>query len=114
MTTKDIMTMSLDDLIADAVARKDKQAILWIQKEAYKKDKRKKDDKEIEVAHSLTTLKFDYAKKYWGYTPKDKTKNYEELRRRAQEKKRKELEDKFAAALAALTDQDQGAAGSFF
>lgn len=35
-TTKEIMAMSLDDLIADAVARKDKDALLWLQKERNK------------------------------------------------------------------------------
>lgn len=40
-TTKEIMAMSLDDLIADAVARKDKDALLWLQKERNKKDARK-------------------------------------------------------------------------
>lgn len=104
MTTKEIMAMSLDDLIADAVARKDKSAIHWIQKEMGRKDIRKKDNKEVEVAHSLTTLKFDYAKKFLGYTPKDKVKNYAELRKRAQDKKRQELNDKFAAALQAIGD----------
>ena len=102
MTTKEIMAMSIDDLIADAVARKDKEALLWIQQESSKKDIRRKDDQEIEIAHSITTLKFDYAKKFLGYTPKDKVKNYAEMRRRAQEKKRKALEEKFAAALAAI------------
>lgn len=104
MTTKEIMAMSVDDLIADAVARKDKSAIHWIQKEMNRKDIRKKDDKEIEVAHSLTTLKFDYAKKFLGYTPTDKVKNYAEQRRRAQEKKKRELEEKFAAALKAIEE----------
>jgi len=102
MTTKEIMAMSIDDLIADAVARKDKKALLWIQQESARKDIRKRDDQEIEVAHSITTLKFDYAKKFLGYTPKDKVKNYAELRRRAQEKKRRELDEKFAAALQAI------------
>ena len=102
MTTKEIMKMSIDDLIADAVARKDKKALLWIQQESARKDIRKRDDQEIEVAHSITTLKFDYAKKFLGYTPKDKVKNYAELRRRAQEKKRRELDEKFAAALQAI------------
>ena len=102
MTTQEIMAMTVDDLIADAVSRKDKSAILWIQKEISKKDIRKRGDKEVEVSHSITTLEFDYAKKYWGYTPKDKSKNYEELRRRAQKKKKRELEDKFAQALQAI------------
>ena len=102
MTTKEIMAMSIDDLIADAVTRKDKKALLWIQQESARKDIRKRDDQEIEVAHSITTLKFDYAKKFLGYTPKDKVKNYAELRRRAQEKKRRELDEKFAAALQAI------------
>jgi len=102
MTTKEILAMSIDDLIADAVARKDKKALLWIQQESARKDIRKRDDQEIEVAHSITTLKFDYAKKFLGYTPKDKVKNYAELRRRAQEKKKRELDEKFAAALKAI------------
>lgn len=102
MTTKEIMAMSIDDLIADAVARKDRTALLWIQEESARKDIRMKDDQEIEVAHSITTLKFDYAKKFLGYVPKDKVKNYAEMRRRAQEKKRKALEEKFAAALEAI------------
>lgn len=63
-TTKEIMAMSLDDLIADAVARKDKDALLWLQKKRNKKHTRKKDGKE--VPHSLTIMKFDYAKKYLG------------------------------------------------
>lgn len=94
--------MSLDDLIADAVARKDKSAIKWLQTETARKDIRKKDDKEIEVAHSITSLKFDYAKKFLGYEPKDKVRNYADIRRRNQEKKQRELEDKFAAALNAI------------
>lgn len=96
-TTKEIMAMSLDDLIADAVARKDKDALLWLQKERNKKHTRKKDGKE--VPHSLTTMKFDYAKKYLGYTPTDKVKNYAEMRRKAREKKNREIEDKFTEAL---------------
>ncbi len=99
MTTKEIMALTLDDLINDAVKRKDKQALLWLQKERNKKDVRKKDGIEIEVEHSLTTLKFDYAKKYLGYVPADKIKNYAEQRRRAKEKKNQEIADKFAEAL---------------
>lgn len=102
MTTKEIMAMSVDDLIADAIARKDKSAILWLQKETKRKDVRKKDDQEIEVAHSVTSLKFDYAKKFLDYVPQDKSKNYAEARRRAQEKKRKELDEKLTAALEAI------------
>ena len=104
MTTKEIMAMSIDDLIADAVKRKDKEALLWIQQEAHKKDIRKKDGKDIEVSHSIISLKFDYAKKFLGYSPKDKVKNYEELRKRSQEKKKRALDAKFAKALEAIGD----------
>lgn len=102
MTTKEIMAMSLDDLIADAIARKDKSAIQWLQKETARKDIRKRDGKEVEVSHSIISLKFDYAKKFLGYEPKDKVRNYADVRRRNQEKKQRELEDKFAAALDAI------------
>lgn len=104
MTTKEIMAMSIDDLIADAVSRKDKNALLWIQKEANRKDIRKKDGKDVEVAHSIISLKFDYAKKYLGYAPKDKVKNYDALRKRNQEKKKRALDAKFAEALEAIGD----------
>ena len=104
MTTKEIMAMSIDDLIADAVARKDKEALLWLQQEANRKDVRKKDGKNVEVAHSVISLKFDYAKKFLGYSPKDKVKDYAELRRRSQEKKKRALDEKFAEALKAIEE----------
>ena len=76
---------TLEDLVLDAVARKDEKAFAWLKAESGKKDKRTRNGVNIEVSKNITSIRADYAKKFLGYKPKSK-QSAEALRKRKQEK----------------------------
>lgn len=94
---------TLDDLIGDAVARNDRKALEWLQKESGKKDKRTRNGVNVEVSRNIAAVRADYAKKYLGYKTKSKM-NAEQLRKRKQEKKEKERLELFEQAFKELKD----------
>lgn len=95
---------TLDDLINDAVERKDKKALLWLQTESAKKvDRVKSDGTIVKVNQTLPHIRADYAKKFLHYTNRSKA-SAEIQRKRKAEKKEKERQEKFAKAFALLED----------
>lgn len=91
----------LEDLVSDAVARKDKKALEWLQIESAKKENRTRNGSTFKVNKNITTIRAEYAKKYLNYKPKSK-QSAETLRKRKQEKEEKKRQDLFAQAFAQL------------
>lgn len=97
-----INKITLDMLIADAVERNDEEALKWLQTEATtKKERTKADGTKYEVNKSIVEIRPAYIKKFLDYKPKS-TLSAEQAKARKQEKKQKELEDKFTKAFAQL------------
>ena len=93
---------TLDNLIADAVERKDEDGLIWLQEESKKKIKRVKADGTTTLVYKpMPAIRSEYAKKFLGYKVKGK-QSAEEQRKRKQAKKEKEMADKFAKAFAQL------------
>jgi hypothetical protein len=94
--------LKLDDLIADAVERKDKKALEWLKEQATSLKTRTRDDgTTYEVRKSIVEIRANYLKDILKYKPKSEVAK-ERARQAKKEKDKKELEDKFAAAFAQL------------
>lgn len=91
----------LDDLIGDAVARKDKKALEWLKVESGKKDNRTRNGVNIKVSKNINAIRADYAKKFLNYKPKSK-QSAEALRKRKQEKAEQARLELFEKAFAEL------------
>lgn len=92
-------TLKLDDLINDAVERKDREALEWLQAQANEKKPREKDGQKYEVRKSIVEIRAAYVKKFLGY--KTVGAQAKERAKAAKEAKlQKALDDKFAAAFA--------------
>lgn len=91
----------LDDLVADAVARKDKKALEWLKAESAKKDNRTRNGVNIKVSKNINAIRADYAKKFLNYKPKSK-QSAEALRKRKQEKAEQARLELFEKAFAEL------------
>lgn len=92
---------TLQMLVEDAVARKNIEALKWLQSESSKKDTRTRNGVNIKVSKNINGIRADYAKKFLGYKPKSK-QSAEALRKRKQEKAEQERKDMFAQAFAQL------------
>lgn len=92
---------TLDDLVGDAVARKDKKALEWLKIESGKKDDRTRNGVNVKVNRNIAKIRADYAKKYLDYKPKS-AKSAEQARKRKQEKAEQARLDLFAKAFAEL------------
>ena len=79
----------LSDLVADAVARKDKDAFEWLNAESAKKDIRVRHDTAFYVARNIGKIRAEYARKFLNYKH-NKQKAAEAARKRKQEKMEKE------------------------
>lgn len=100
--TAELNKLTLDDLIKDAVARKDKEALEWLKVEANSMKTRTKEDKTTyEVRKSIVEIRPAYLKKFLGYQSKS-----EAAKQRAKDAKKakaqKKIDDAFAAAFAEL------------
>ena len=94
--------LTIDDLIADAVERKDVKALKWVQKEANSTKERTRDDgTKYEVRKSIVEIRAAFVKDFLGYKSKCEAAN-ERARQAKKEKSQKQLDDKFAAAFALL------------
>ena len=94
--------ITLDALIADAVQNGNKEALEWLQKEATsKKERTKADGTKYLVNKSIVEIRPAYIKMFHNYKPQSSL-SAEQAKARKQEKKQKELEDKFAKAFAQL------------
>ena len=94
--------LTLKDLIADAVERKDKKALVWLQEQSETMvDRTKEDGTTYKVNKSIVSIRSEYFKKFLDYKPKGKL-SAEQAKQRKREKKAKEVADMFANAFAML------------
>lgn len=98
-----IKKITLDNLIDDAVERKDSKALDWLEKEANtKKTRTKADGTKYEVNKSIVEIRPLYLKKFLGYEPKGRGSSDAAKARKKQEAQKK-LNKKFEDARAKLT-----------
>lgn len=94
--------LTLNDLVADAVERKDKKALVWLQEQSVTMVERTKEDgTKYQVNKSIVSIRAEYFKKFLDYKPKGKL-SAEQAKQRKREKKAKEVADMFANAFAML------------
>lgn len=79
----------LEDLVYDAIARKDKKAFEWLNTESAKKDERVRKGVKTKVARNIAAIRAEYAKKFLGYKTNSK-RAAEAARKRKQEKAEQE------------------------
>ena len=79
----------LNDLVCDAIARKDKKAFDWLNAESAKKDDRVRKGVKIRVQRNIAAIRAEYAKKFLGYKTNSK-RAAEAARKRKQEKAEQE------------------------
>ena len=87
----------LTDLVADAVARKDKDALDWLNEESAKKENRTRKGVTSKVSKNIAAIRAAYAKKFLNYKPNSK-RAAETARKRKQEKAEQERQALFAEA----------------
>ena len=96
-----IPEITLDDLIADAVARKSKEGLEYLQQESTKQVKRTLRGVEMMIDQPLNIYRINYLKKYCGY--KTKAERAKEADKQAKkDEERQARADKFAKAFAEL------------
>lgn len=94
--------LTLKDLIADAVARKDAEALKWLQEQANEKKERTKEGGEkYSVRKSIVEIRAAYVKKFLNYKTQGAVSK-EKARAAKEAKVQKELDDMFAKAFAQL------------
>lgn len=94
--------LKLDDLIADAVERKDVKALEWLQKEATStKTRTREDGTKYEVRKSIVEIRANYLKTFLKYKSKSAAAR-EKAKQAKKEKQRQEIEEKFQAAFAKI------------
>lgn len=100
--TAELNKLKLEDLIADAVERKDVAALEWLQIEANSmKQRTREDGTKYEVRKSIVEIRPAYLKKFLNYQSKSEaTKQKAKAQKKA--KAQQELDNKFAAAFAAI------------
>ena len=94
---------TLEDLVGDAIARKDKKALEWLDSESAKKDERSRKGVKFKVNRNIAKIRADYAKEYLNYKPKS-SEAVEKARKRKQEKAEQARKDLFAKAFAELDE----------
>ena len=103
-----IKDITLDVMIADAVARKDKEGLTFLQTESNKRVSRKKKNSEetIEYDNPLNVYRNGYLKRIGYKTKAERGSGVKNQTKK--EEARKEREDKFAKAFAELGDKEKG------
>jgi len=102
ITTAELNKLTLDDLIADAVARKDRKALEWLQREANKMKTRTKDDgTTYEVRKSIVEIRPAYLKEFLKYQSKSEAAK-EKAKAQKKAKAQQKINDAFEAAFAEL------------
>ena len=101
--SKEFKNATLEVLVGDAIARKNKEALEWLKHESSVKVKRKRkgSDTEFEVNQTITKIRAEYAKRFLDYNP-DKKKDNELARQRKKEEEEKARQDFFAKAFEQL------------
>lgn len=100
--TAELNKLKLEDLIADAVERKDVAALEWLRNEANSmKERTREDGTKYEVRKSIVEIRPAYLKEFLGYTSKSEASK-QKAKAAKKAKAQQALDDKFAAAFAAL------------
>lgn len=95
-----IQKLTLESLVADAVARKDKEALQWIEEESNKDVTRKqKDGTTRTVKQPVNSFRVAYLEKFCGYSKPAATQRVTLTAQQKREAKRKAL---FANAMAQI------------
>lgn len=98
-----IRGITLEDLVNDAVERKDKEALRWLEDESEKTIIRKHKDGTEQVAPKpIVAIRSEYLKKYLDYKTPSKAAAQEKARQKAKERAREKREALFANAFKAL------------
>ena len=94
-----IRKLKLKDLLEDAVERKDKKAILWLQEQSNTSVTRNREDgTTYEVDKSIVSIRAQYLKDFLKYKSKGKV-SAEIARAKKRAKRQEERNDMFAEAL---------------
>lgn len=105
ITQPGLNKLNLDNLIEDAVARKDADALRWLKEQANEMKTRKREDgTSYKVRKSIVEIRPAYLKTFLNYVSKSeiaKQKAKEAKKAKAQ----KALDDKFEAAFAEIGQQ---------
>ncbi len=92
--------LTLKDLVADAVERKDEKALKWLQKQANEKKERTKENGEkYEVRKSIVEIRAAYVKDFLKYKTQGAVSK-EKAKAAKEAKLQKELDDMFSKAFA--------------
>lgn len=95
-------TLTLKDLVADAIQRKNKDALEWLQTQANTMKERSRDDgSKYEVRKSIVEIRAEYVKKFLGYETKSAASK-KKAQQAKKEKAQKEIDDLFANAFKQL------------
>lgn len=99
---EEIQKLKLEDLVADAVERKDEVALNWLQDESSKTVERKRSDgTTFAVDKSILSIRAEYIRKFLNYTPASALSK-EEAKARKREKREKARSEMFAQAFAQI------------
>lgn len=94
--------LKLADLINDAVARKNKEALEWLKVEANSMKTRKREDgTEYEVRKSIVEIRANYVKKFLNYKTKGAAAK-ERAKQAKAEKQQREIDNMFEDAFKAI------------
>ena len=98
-----IRKLTLQDLIDDAIERKDKEALRWLEDEAFKQVTRKKKDSDetVEVTNPIISIRAAYLRKFLGYEPQPNKPYNKEAAKAKRIADRKAM---FAAAFAKISE----------
>lgn len=98
--------LGIDELIEDAIERGDNKALDWLEEQSIaKKLRRKKNSEETyEVNMPISEIRANYLKDFLHYKPKSSTSKAK-AKAEKDEKRRKEMLDKFASARARMNNK---------
>ena len=102
--TKNLRSISMEDMVKDAVERKDIEALRWLEDKSREKTTHtRKDGTTYSAFTSIVSIRAEYLRKYYNYVPMSKIASAEkqkEKKRAAREEKRASL---FSAAFSEIT-----------
>lgn len=100
-------SLTLDDLIADAVERKDIKALKWLKIEANTmKNRTRNDGTTYKVRKSIVEIRAEYVKEFLDYTPESEAAK-ERARKAKAEKAQKKIDDAFSKAFGDLGIEEE-------
>lgn len=91
-----VQKLKFEDLVRDAVERNDNEAQAWLTEQFMKQVERKGKNGTIMAYQPVNSYRMEYLTKFCGYTKKGTVKLT------AEEKRKKHIEDMFAAARAKM------------